>query len=233
MGTSLKGVWAPDGNAPIEPHVLANTYAASVADAMGGMGEYKAQPVKYSVANQSGKAVLMTNAVLRVGDLVHVRDTDWIEQKTETGWKVVRTLSPVAFTPNWTNPATSINAPSEATTQGAWYSIEGDMVTVYGYLNNTAGSQQFFQSVTYANINAPFPPAMDQSNVGILGWLSFVFGTNSVTNGMVIGMTLNDRIALQLWRYRNGAGGILEGVSSTSFLTPRNFTYCYTYRRMS
>jgi len=227
---ALTRAWRPLGDDPIELSATVNTMAASASDALGGLGEYKRQPREFRVATQAEKMALSTLTKLVVGDTVQV-GSSIIEEFTPTGWALKSTPQSIPFAVDW---AGSSIQPGASTPESFRYSVEDDIVTVFGTIVGN-GSDPYFLTADRHFIRPPLPIAVDGSNVGVIGQAAFTWGSPTVrfTTGVIFGRPdFSGVVNLQLLAFRNGPGGMLNEGLRTGFPNPLTTTIRYAYRRL-
>lgn len=137
MGTTLpNGIWLPGTGEPIDWHITPTILGAAADNAISGRSDAARARRTLGAASVSEANTLKGTYPFEVGDRILRTDLQQIEQLKAGGWKVVRTLRAVAFTPDW--PASTSTTPYGITPgngQQAWcYWLHDDIVTVTGVL---------------------------------------------------------------------------------------------------
>lgn len=131
MGTTLpNGLWLPDKDDPIDWHISPMLMGASADSAVSGRSDSVRARRTYAAGSASEAATLKANAPAEVGDCIFRTDLQQIEELKGDGWRLVRTLRGVSYTPDWPSAPYSI---SVGNGQQAWtYHLTHDIVTVAG-----------------------------------------------------------------------------------------------------
>lgn len=133
MGTTLpNGLWLPDKSDPIDWHITPMLMGASADNAVSGRSDNVRARRFYAAASATEAATLKATAPAEVGDRIFRTDLQQIEELKSDGWKLVRTMRGVSYTPDWPSAPYSI---AIGNGQQAWtYHLTHDIVTVAGVI---------------------------------------------------------------------------------------------------